>query len=133
MDFIDEHSIRIPASRERVWAALKSYTATSLGVGGPVAKILGTQPPAGFEVAASRPGEHLELVGRHRFSRYRLVFGLAEEGDGGTRLSASSYADFPGLRGRAYRALVIGSGGHVLFTRHVIRTIGSLATRNQPA
>ena len=70
------------------------------------------------------PDEQLRLAGRHRFSRYQLVFGLSDDADG-TLLSARTYADFPGLHGRVYRALVIGSGAHVLAVRHMLRSVRS--------
>ena len=50
------------------------------------------------------------MAGRHRFSRYRLLFALAADSrDGATRLSATTYAAFPGPHGAAYRFVVIGS------------------------
>ena len=52
------------------------------------------------------PHTRLELRGRHRFARYVLVFHLDETGADTTHLRARTYAEFPGLRGRAYRALV---------------------------
>jgi hypothetical protein len=129
LPFVDEHTIGIAASREAVWAALRRYVATSLcvGGGGPLATILGTRPPAGFEVSDRRPTERLTLIGRHRFSRYMLAFDLADVGDGITRLSAKTYAAFPGAHGRVYRALVIGTGAHVIATRRIIRSIRRLA------
>jgi len=128
LPFIDEHAVTIDASRERVWAALQRYATTSLrfGEGSPIAKVLGTEPPAGFEVSEAVPHERLSLVGRHHFSRYRLAFDLTGTDDGPTRLRASSYGVFPGLRGRVYRALVIGTRGHVLATNHILRSVRRL-------
>ncbi|MHB8235361.1 MAG: hypothetical protein ACYDHT_11980, partial [Solirubrobacteraceae bacterium] len=77
----------------------------------------------GFSVARCEPPSLLELRGRHRFSRYALVFELAAVGEERCRLSARSYAEFPGLAGRAYRALVIGSGGHRVVVRRMLREI----------
>jgi hypothetical protein len=34
---------------------------------------------------------------------------------------------FPGLHGRLYRLLVIGSGGHGVATRHILRSISRKA------
>lgn len=127
LPFVDEHTIGIAASRDAVWAALRRYVATSLRVGGPLATILGTRPPAGFEVADRQPTERLTLIGRHRFSRYMLMFDLADAGDGVTRLSAKTYAAFPGAHGRVYRALVVGTGAHVIATRRIMRSIRRLA------
>jgi hypothetical protein len=42
-------------------------------------------------------------------------------------LRAKTYAEFPGLRGRIYRALVIGTGAHVLATNHMLRAIQRLS------
>jgi hypothetical protein len=125
LPFVDEHTISITGSREIVWSALERYVLTSLRVGeGTVfAKVLGTRPPAGFEVSERTPTERLTLVGCHRFSRYRLEFNLAEAGDGVTTVRTRTYATFPGVHGRIYRALVIGSGAHVIATRHVLRSI----------
>ncbi|MBZ0090389.1 MAG: hypothetical protein K8H90_08440 [Thermoanaerobaculia bacterium] len=72
----------------------------------------------GFRVAESEPGRRLALRGRHRFARYALTFVL----DGG-RLCAQTHAEFPGLRGRLYRAAVIDSGGHRLITRRLLRQV----------
>jgi hypothetical protein len=105
--------------------ALQGYVSTSLRVveGGLVAKLLRTRPATGFEVSESQPGEHLTLVGSHRFSQYRLSFALKDTGDGPTEVSATAYAAFPGAGGRIYRALVIGTRAHVIATTHVLRSI----------
>lgn len=77
----------------------------------------------GFEVADARAPELLALAGRHRFSRYRLVFELDEVEPGRTRVRASTWAAFPGLAGHAYRALVIGTRGHRLAVRRILGRI----------
>ncbi len=130
LPFVDEHAIGIAASREAVWDALQRYVAMSMRIGAPLATILGTRPPAGFEVSDRRPTESLTLTGRHRFSRYMLMLDLADAGDGITRLSAKTYAAFPGAHGRVYRALVIGTGAHVIATRRIIRSIRRLAVNS---
>jgi hypothetical protein len=124
LPFIDEHSIRIPASRDHVWNALHRYVDSTLvaGAHSPLTWILGTQPHAGFEIEQEVPGEQLGLAGRHRFSVYRLVFELSEVADE-TQLSALTYAEFPRLRGRVYRTLVIRTGFHVLATKHILRSV----------
>ena len=38
-------------------------------------------------------------------------------------LRARSYGEFPGLHGRAYRVAVIGTRGHVLATRHLLKAV----------
>ncbi len=122
---IDEHSIVVGAPREVVWTALCDYADASIGVpaGHPLAGLLGTEPARGFAVTESRPPHHLGLGGRHRFSRYLLTFDLSDLPDGGTRVSARSYGEFPGLPGFVYRTLVIGSRAHVLSVRHMLRGI----------
>ncbi len=128
LPFVDEHAIAIAASRDVVWSALERYVGTSLRVGdGLLARILGTQPAAGFEVSGCRPTDRLILIGRHRFSRYMLAFDLADTTDGTTRLSAKTYAAFPGVHGRIYRALVIGTGAHAVATDRIVRSIQRLA------
>ena len=124
LPYVDEHAVRIPARRERVWEALQSYVARSLGLraGHPLATVLGTEPRAGFEVKESSPSENLTLVGRHRFARYLLRFDLADDGDG-TLLRASTFAEFPGLHGRLYRTLVIGSRAHAVVVRRILRDV----------
>ncbi len=62
------------------------------------------------------------LGGRHRFSTYRLTFRVEPEGDG-SRLHAITYAAFPGLHGRAYRAMLMRSTGHRRATQRMLRTI----------
>lgn len=125
LPYVDEHAITIPAARERVWTALREYAVTSLRIapGHPLARLLGTEPPRGFDVAESTPAERLTLVGRHRFSRYLLAFELTDAGDGATLLRARTYAAFPGLGGRVYRGLVIGTRAHAVVTRHLLRAI----------
>ena len=87
-----------------------------------LALLLGTDPPSGFEVVEEVPGRLVRLAGRHRFSRYQLLFEL-DDVPGGTILRARSYGEFPGLRGRVYRAAVIGTHGHVLATRHLLKQV----------
>jgi len=125
LPFVDEHRIRISAPRDHVWRVLRHYVDSSLGVAkrSPVAWLLGTQPRAGFEVEREIPGEQVDMAGRHRFSHYRLVFELVDAADNETQLSARTYAEFPGLRGRVYRALVIGTRLHVLATNQILRSV----------
>ena len=69
------------------------------------------------------------LEGSHRFSRYSLTFRIAPLGAECCVIRAESSAAFPGPAGRAYRALVIGSGGHVLGVRSLLRTMKREAER----
>ena len=120
------------ASRDRVWAALPAALRREIGGGEIVARVLGCDPPRGtaafdgeagqtlpgFRVVESEPQRRLTLEGKHRFSRYRLTFVLDDD-----RLRAQTHAEFPGVLGRLYRAAVIGTGGHRLVTRHLLRKV----------
>ena len=136
LPYVDEHAIRIDAPREVVWAALERYVRGSIRAAerNPLTRVLGTEPAAGFAVADRAEPERLRLAGRHRFSRYELLFELAEV-DGGTQLRAQTRAEFPGLHGRLYRALVIGTRGHVVVTRYLLHSVRrrSLAPGATPA
>jgi hypothetical protein len=125
LPYVDEHALRVEAPRELVWTALQRYTDSLLRSAehNPLLTLLDPEPRAGFEVTESIEQRRLSLAGRHRFSRYRLVFELADAPGGATCLQAHSYAAFPGLHGRAYRALVIGTRLHVLATNHMLRAI----------
>lgn len=130
LPYLDEHETVIPAPRDVVWAAVRRYVETSLGfgAGNPLALVLGTRPRRGFEATREVPMRELTMGGRHRFSRYELVFELAQATGGQTTLKARSYAEFPGLHGRLYRALVIGTRGHVVATRHILRSVRRMAS-----
>jgi hypothetical protein len=125
LPYVDQHAIRLSAPRKQAWAALNLYVERSLvgAEGSLLTKVLGTEPRAGFEVSETVPEERLTLVGRHRFSRYMLVFELGDTADGATELRATTYAAFPGVHGRVYRALVIGTGLHVVATNQLLRGI----------
>jgi hypothetical protein len=125
LPYVDTHAVDVAAPRAAAWDAVERFANRSLlnPDGGLLQRVLGTDPPAGFEVAAATPPERLELAGRHRFSRYVLAFQLSDGAAGTTRVSAETYAEFPGLHGRAYRALVIGTHLHVVATRRMLRAI----------
>jgi hypothetical protein len=83
----------------------------------------------GFIVTRAVAPAVLALMGEHRFSRYALIFYAAETAAGPIRLSAETRAEFPGLKGRAYRTLVIGTRGHVIATRSILRNVRRRAER----
>jgi hypothetical protein len=118
LPYIDEHAISIPADRDATWRGLL--------------KVMCRDPrdpttvPPGFVLDEAIPGERLALKGRHPFSIYRLIFELAETSTG-TEVRAITRAAFPGLHGRVYRALVIGSGAHKVVVRRMLRRIGAAA------
>jgi hypothetical protein len=145
LPYIDEHSIRIAATREEVWSALASVLRTDLGGSAPglIARLLGVQPAQlrgdwratpqlgdtlpGFAVAEIDFPERLALRGQHRFSRYALVFELDASDASHCALRAQTWAEFPGCAGRAYRALVIGTRGHRVIVRRLLRRVAGRA------
>jgi hypothetical protein len=101
-----------------------------LGDAGPVTHVKGPGQvdDPGFRVVGARPPEFLEARGSHRFSSYSLVFGLHEREEG-TLVCAETRAEFPGLRGAFYRAVVVGSRAHVLVVRRLLGVIEQRAAR----
>jgi hypothetical protein len=81
----------------------------------------------GFAVEESHAPLRLALAGGHRFSRYALIFELDEAGPDRTRIRAQTWAAFPGALGRLYWALVIGTGGHRIVVRRLLRRIEARA------
>ena len=113
---VDEHSIEIAADPARTWEAV---VRTAEGL-----------PSRGFRVASKVPEEELGLSGHHPFSRYALIFRIDDLGEGRTKLRAETRAAFPKLRGRIYRALVIGTRMHVLVTRRLLGATKRRAERS---
>lgn len=145
LPFVDEHAIEVDSPPGATWEALLKVAERSFGGGatpriaglvgcedraasGPRPLALGSTVP-GFHVAAAEPQRELVLAGAHRFSRYALSFRLDDLGGGRTRLRAETRAEFPGLKGSVYRALVIGTRLHVLVTRRIIVAAKSRAER----
>jgi hypothetical protein len=85
----------------------------------------------GFRVESALAPARLALVGRHRFSSYALTFELDEVGAGRTRLRAISAAEFPGAAGGVYRALVVGTRGHVVAVRRLLAGIRARAEQQR--
>jgi hypothetical protein len=135
LPYVDQHTLAIDAPRGVVWAALERYATESLGATKLelLGRLLGTEPRSGFAIAERDPGRRLALAGRHRFSRYRLVFELDEGPAGGTLLRALTYAIFPGLHGSVYRALVIGTRLHVLATRGMLHAVRRRSVKGSPS
>jgi hypothetical protein len=143
LPFVDEHAVEVAAPREWVWDAVCEVVSRSFRSrgGSTFARLVGaaeTVPRGdpgtpgstvvGFRVARAEPPAELVLKGEHRFSRYALTFRLDALPGGGARVRAETRAAFPGLRGRAYRALVIDTRGHVLVVRRLLRAIRARAT-----
>jgi hypothetical protein len=139
LPFVDVHQVVVDAPADAVWRALTRRSPSPGPAAGALARVLGAEPRRtsgepftpgatipGFRVAAADPGRRVRLTGRHRFSRYALEFTLVE-GPGGTTLSARTSAAFPGLRGRTYRLVVIGSGAHRVLVRRMLRGVARRA------
>jgi hypothetical protein len=132
LPYIDEHSQQVDAPGDAVWTALLKVLRRAMGGSARFARLLGCDPARctaefagrpgeavpGFRVVEAEPGRRLALRGRHRFSSYALTFVLD-----GNHLRAQTHAAFPGILGRLYRAVVIGSGGHRLLTRRLLRQV----------
>ena len=127
LPFVDEHVRVVRAGQDRTWTALQEYvdglTTASHGV---LSRILGTVPRSGFEVVEIDPPREIVLGGRHRFSTYHLVFRVDPDDDR-SRLSARTYAAFPGLHGLAYRTGLMLTTGHRRATQHMLRAIARTA------
>ena len=150
LPYIDVHEVEIAADVNAAWGALVRVARGSLGGTGQrrLAQALGVEPPSvsgrwtpevepgaalpGFAVERVRRPELLSLRGGHRFSRYRLDFELSAAGSDRSRLRARTWAEFPGLAGAAYRALVIGGGAHRLIVRRLLRRIARAACVRAP-
>ena len=144
LPYVDEHSVSIAAPADVVWRSLLDVVCgiTSGRAKGPVTRALGCAQTEhhgepgrigstipGFIVTRAVPPAVLALMGEHRFSRYALVFRIDETLAGPVTLRAETRAEFPHKRGTAYRALVIGTRGHVLATKSILRAVRRRAER----
>jgi hypothetical protein len=144
LPFIDEHAVEVAAPPERAWDAVcqvifRSFRGRSHEL---FARLLGAaetsprgDPPrpgsaiTGFRIVSAEAPVELALEGRHRFSRYALILHVdALSGD----VRAETRATFPGLHGRAYRALVIGTRAHVLVVKRLLRAVRTQAEQPPP-
>ena len=145
LPYVDEHAAKVAADREATWEALlrvvegtvsggaASRFARLLGcadtqAGGPRPLAAGSTVP-GFHVATAEAPAELHLAGRHRFSRYALIFRVDPLAPDRSRVRAETRAEFPGLKGAAYRTLVIGTRGHVVVTRRILSAVKRRAER----
>lgn len=141
---IDEHSIEIDAPAEAAWAALfptlgrafdgrlsrrlsRTLDARDQEASGDLHHPGGTLP--GFVVARSVAPVMLALMGEHRFSKYALVIRIDLLPGQRCRVRAETRAVFSGTAGRAYKLLVIGTRGHVIVTRSLLRSLRKRAER----
>lgn len=118
LPYIDEHAITIDANRDDTWAALLRVMCRDPHDPSTV--------PFGFVLDEAKPPARFGLRGRHWFAVYRWVFELdALDEPARTRLRAATWAAFPGIHGRAYRALVIGTGGHRIVVRRTLKRVAA--------
>lgn len=145
LPYIDAYGVEVPAGVDATWRPLVREARGALGSTGErwVGRALGVRPAGaagtwspdvelgsalpGFAVDRVRRAELLSLRGGHRLSRYRLDFELVAADEGRSQLWARTWAEFPGPLGAAYRAMVIGSGGHRLVVRRMLRRIARAA------
>jgi hypothetical protein len=139
LPLIDEHSMTIDRGTNDVWRALLATVGSTFAhkPAAIYARIVGCEDRAasgprplaegstfpGFHVTRLDVGHELALRGRHRFSSYALTFRLDELAAGRTRLRAESRAEFPGVGGALYRAVVVGTRGHVLAVRRLLSSV----------
>jgi hypothetical protein len=124
LPYIDEHAITVDANREDTWSALLRTLCRDPQDPSTV--------PFGFALDEARQPERFALKGRHPFAVYRLAFELDADENGAekgaprrTRLRALTWAAFPGIHGRIYRALVIGTGAHRFVTRRMLKRVAA--------
>jgi len=126
--YVDDHGTSVAVPVDRAWAAVRAFVDDLLAPGSAsrLTGLLATDPPDGFAVTEEQAPHLLSLAGRHRFSDYVLDLRVSPR-DGGSRVTAVTYAAFPGPRGRAYRAAVIGSRVHVVAVRRILAAIRARA------
>ncbi len=124
---VDNHSVHVRAPMDQTRNAVMKVVRRLTGRPAPglFVALWRLEPASGFAIASSSP-DRIALVGHHRFSRYELAFELRPEDDG-VELCGRTSAEFPGAAGRVYRALVIGSGGHGVTVRAMLRQIRKAA------
>jgi hypothetical protein len=130
LPLIDDHRVHVRAPMEQTRDAVSKLVRRLAGRPAPRAFVAlwRLEPPSGFAVTSSAP-DRIVLVGHHRFSHYELAFELRPTDDGGVDVCGRTSADFPGAAGRLYRAVVIGSGGHGVAVRAMLRRIKRAAER----
>jgi hypothetical protein len=141
---IDEHTISVDVPADKAWPFVIAVFVrlTTRPAWRTLAKALGCKPDRAIgspdTVGASVPGFRVTrclsptewtLEGAHLFSRYLLTFRVTPLDNDHCTVSAETSAVFPGCHGAAYRALVIGTGGHVIGVRGILRRIKVEAER----
>ncbi|MBC2905197.1 hypothetical protein [Streptomyces cupreus] len=149
LPYVDEHTMIVAADPDALWEGLTEALDASFGaarstsyarlVGCADVRASGPRPLAegstlpGFRVEAADRGRELVLIGRHRYSIYALTLHIDEAGPGRYLLRAETRAAFPGLSGRLYRRLAIGTGGHAMGIRRLLASIRDRAERPRPS
>ena len=143
---LDEHTVEIDAPAERAWEALfptleesfdterarnysKRVGAIETDAHGDLTHPGGTLP--GFVVTRSIAPVMLVLVGEQRISRYALVFRIDLLPGQRCRVRAETRAMFPGGKGRVYKGAVIGTRGHVVVVRSLLKSLKKRAERRE--
>jgi hypothetical protein len=128
LPYIDEHAqaLRVGVKPAFDAVAAVARTLTERQLPRLFVRVWDARPETGFAVAELVPPERVVLRGSHRFSTYELAF-LVDQTPQGTIVRARTSAMFPRLHGKLYRLLVIGSHGHVLAVRLILRSIARRA------
>jgi hypothetical protein len=129
LPLIDEHSIEVRAAPDLVFDAVNRRFAHVLSgrLGMAFSRLWACDPPAAFAIVENTRPTRVVVAGKHRFAAYAIVFRITPTADG-SRLTAESRAEFPHRHGRLYRMAVVGTRGHVVATRGLLRTIAKSAT-----
>ena len=125
LPLVDDHMIRVDASllARRVAMAKVAHRIAERPVPRLFSKLWRLETPTTFNIAEETP-DRITLAGKHRFATYELVLEIVND-----EVHARTNAEFPGVAGRAYRAVVIGSGGHALVAKALLRAIGRAARK----
>ncbi len=146
---IDEHRVIVSVRANRAWLVLREVVdrafsgrisrsfayvlrcaQTKRGGANPL-RVSSTLP--GWSVTDMAPGELIVLEGSHRYSRYAILFRVEEVAPGRSLVRAETRGAFPGVRGRAYRLLVITSRGHALTMSYLLRRLKQRAEHTRGA
>lgn len=137
LPLLDEHGLALGPGAGDTWCALLATLQRAFRDSECTARLLGCDTVRGsaqfsgrigdtvpgFRVVAAEAERRLVLRGRHRFAHYELEVEIDA-----ARIRARSYVAWLGLRGRLYRAAVVGSGGHRFAVRRILRRV--VAARN---
>ena len=78
-----------------------------------------------------RSADGVGARGRASLPALSPTFRIAPVDSEHCRVAARSSAEFPGLHGMVYRAVVIGSGGHAIGVRNILRSIKTEAEHSR--